>query len=166
MDMGGWGEVLRGIRGLLHGGVTAGLSDEQLLTQFAAGAGESSESAFAALVQRHGGMVLRVCRGVLGDEQEAQDAFQATFLILARKAGSLWVHGTLGPWLYGVARWTAAAARSAGARRRRHERRAAEMRHASPKVGIGMTSAWCSMRRWTGCQIGIARRWSCATSRA
>ncbi len=103
MAIGGWGEVLRGIRGLLHGGVTAGLSDEQLLTQFAAGAGESSELAFAALVERHGGMVLRVCRGVLGDEQEAQDAFQATFLILARKAGSLWVHGTLGPWLYGVA---------------------------------------------------------------
>ncbi len=134
MHIGGWGEVLRSIRGLLHGGVTAGLSDEQLLTQFAAGAGESSESAFAALVERHGGMVLRVCRGVLGDEQEAQDAFQATFLILARKAGSLWVHGTLGPWLYGVARRTAAAARSAAARRSRHERRAAEM---APRITKG-----------------------------
>jgi RNA polymerase sigma factor (sigma-70 family) len=86
------------------------------------------------LVERHGGLVLRVCRGVLGDEQEAQDAFQATFLILARKAGSLWVHGTVGPWLYGVARRTASAARSAGARRRKHERRAAEM---APRVSEG-----------------------------
>jgi RNA polymerase sigma factor (sigma-70 family) len=135
MDTGGWGEVLRRVRGLLHGGVAAGLTDEQLLEQFASGEAESAESAFAALVDRHGGMVLRVCRGVLGDDQEAQDAFQATFLILARKAGSLWVRGTLGPWLYGVARRTASAARSAGARRRRHERRAAEMAPRVTKVG-------------------------------
>ena len=74
MDKGGWGEVLRRVRGLLHGGVAAGLTDEQLLEQFASGEAESAESAFAALVDRHGGMVLRVCRGVLGDEQEAQDA--------------------------------------------------------------------------------------------
>ena len=130
------------------------------------GDSESAESAFAALVERHGGMVLRVCRGVLGDEQEAQDAFQATFLILARKAGSLWVRGTLGPWLTGSARWTASAARSAGARRKRHERRAAEMAPRVTKAGIGMISRMCSMRRWTGCRIGIARRWCCATSRA
>ena len=131
MDKGGWGEVVRRVRGLLHGGAAGGLTDEQLLEQFAAGEGESAEPAFAALVERHGGMVLRVCRAVLGDEQEAQDAFQATFLILARKAGSLWVHGSIGPWLYGVAHRTASAARSAAARRRRHERRAAEM---TPRV--------------------------------
>jgi RNA polymerase sigma factor (sigma-70 family) len=134
MDKGGWGEVVRRVRGLLQGGAGVGLTDEQLLQQFAAGERESAESAFAALVERHGGLVLRVCRGVLGDEQEAQDAFQATFLILARKAGSLWVHGTVGPWLYGVARRTASAARSAGARRRKHERRAAEM---APRVSEG-----------------------------
>jgi RNA polymerase sigma factor (sigma-70 family) len=132
MDKGGWGQVLRRVRGLLHGGVAAGLSDEQLLEQFVVGDKESAESAFAALVARHGGMVLRVCRVVVGDEQDAQDAFQATFLILARKAGSLWVHGTVGPWLYGVARRTAFAARSANARR--HERRAAEM---APRISTG-----------------------------
>jgi RNA polymerase sigma-70 factor (ECF subfamily) len=134
MDKGGWGEVRRRVRGLMHGGAAAGLTDEQLLEQFVAGDKESAESAFAALVERHGGMVLRVCRGVVADEQDAQDAFQATFLILARKAGSLWVHGTVGPWLYGVARRTAVAARSAKARRQRHERRAAEM---APRVSTG-----------------------------
>ena len=134
MDRGAWGEVLRRVNGLLHGGAAAGLTDEQLLEQFAAGERESAESAFTALVERHGGMVLRVCQGVLGDEQEAQDAFQATFLILARKARSLWVRASLGPWLYGVAYRTACAARSASARRKRHERRAAEM---APRITKG-----------------------------
>ena len=92
---------------------------------------DSAESAFAALVERHGPMVYRVCRTVLGDEHDAQDAFQATFLILSRRARSLWVRDSLGPWLYGVAYRTSSCARSASARRRTHERKAAE---ALPRV--------------------------------
>src|SRR5436309_2721002 len=71
-------------------------------------------------------MVLRVCRSLLRDEHEAHDAFQATFLVLVRRAGTLRVRDSLGPWLHQVACRVAACARSAAARRRRHERRAAE----------------------------------------
>lgn len=76
---------------------------------------------FTALVQRHGPMVLRVCRSVLSDPNDADDAFQATFPVLVRRAGSLWVHEALGPWLHQVAHRTAVCARSAAARRWRHE---------------------------------------------
>ncbi len=96
------------------------------------GASETAEMAFATLVERHGPMVLRVCRSVLRDPDEAHDAFQATFLVLVRRAGSLWVRDSLGPWLHQVAYRTASCARSAATRRRRHELRAAEL--AGPTV--------------------------------
>jgi RNA polymerase sigma-70 factor (ECF subfamily) len=75
-------------------------------------------------------MVLRVCRATLRDEHEAQDAFQSTFLVLVRKAHSLWVRDSLGPWLFAVARRVAIGAKSGTARRRAHEQRAADLRAA------------------------------------
>src|SRR5262249_15369119 len=78
-----------------------------------------------ALVERHGPMVLRVCRGVLDDPHDREDAFQATFLVLLKKARALWVKDSLGPWLHQVAYRTASCARMAASCRRRHERRAA-----------------------------------------
>ena len=102
-------------------GAAGGLSDLQLLEWFASRRDEAAESAFGALVDRHGPMVMNVCRGVLRDEHEACDAFQATFLVLAQRAGSLWVRDSLGPWLHRVARRTASSARSAARRRRRRE---------------------------------------------
>ncbi|HZW30484.1 MAG TPA: sigma-70 family RNA polymerase sigma factor [Isosphaeraceae bacterium] len=126
MAIGRWGSVLRRVHTLLDEGVVGGLSDRELLERYRAKDGATAEPAFASLVERHGPMVLRVCRSVLRDAHEAQDAFQATFLILARKAGSLWVHDSLGPWLYRVAYRTSAGARSAAARRKAHERKAAE----------------------------------------
>jgi RNA polymerase sigma factor (sigma-70 family) len=100
------------------------LTDGQLLERFATARGETAELAFAVLVERHGPMVLRVCRSVLLDSHDAQDAFQATFLVLVKKARALWVRDSLGPWLHEVSYRTATCARAAAARRRRHERRA------------------------------------------
>jgi RNA polymerase sigma factor (sigma-70 family) len=89
--------------------------DAELLTRFSR---HGEEAAFAALVERHGPMVLAVCRRLLRDGHDAEDAFQATFLLLVRKAGSLARPAALGPWLYGVAYRTALKARALAARRR------------------------------------------------
>ena len=114
--------------GLLRSGTPRGVSDGQLLERFATGPPEAAEWAFAALVDRHGAMVLRVCRGVLADPCDAQDAFQATFLVLIRKARGLWVAESLGPWLHQVALRTARCAREDAARRHRLERKIGEAR--------------------------------------
>lgn len=102
-------------------GVVGDLTDGQLLERFLAGPGEASELAFAVLVERHGVMVRRACRAVLRDEHEAEDASQAAFLVLARKAAALRVRGSIGPWLHRVAWRTASGLRATAARRRRHE---------------------------------------------
>jgi RNA polymerase sigma factor (sigma-70 family) len=105
---------------LFSSGATGGLSDSQLLQRFRArdGAPADAEAAFATLVERHGALVWGICRGITGDFHEAEDAFQATFVILARQAGSLWVEDTLGRWLRRVARRVATRARAEGLRRR------------------------------------------------
>jgi RNA polymerase sigma factor (sigma-70 family) len=114
--------VLKPSPRLLDEGTVAGVSDRQLLAQFAAGCDASlAELAFEALVRRHGPMVLRVCRQIIGDEHTAEDAFQATFLVLARRAGSIGQPDLLGNWLYGVALRSAREARMREARRRRCE---------------------------------------------
>ena len=96
-----------------------GLSDGQLLERFVAG---RDEGAFEVLVRRHGPMVLGVCRRVLGNPHDADDAFQATFLVLIRKAGSLRASHLLANWLYGVAHRTALKARGRTNRRHAAER--------------------------------------------
>ena len=117
--------VLGPLRTLFNVGAIGDMTDGQLLERFAAG-GEAAELAFAALVERHGAVVLQTCRSILRDEHEAEDAFQATFLVLVRKSGSLWVRDSLGPWLHQVAYRAAQCARSAAARRTAHERKTAE----------------------------------------
>src|ERR1700681_741848 len=94
------------------------LPDGQLLARFVAG---QDEAAFAALVRRHGPMVLGVCRRVLRHAQDAEDVFQATFLILARKASSVLKREAIGSWLYRVAYRAAQEARVMRARRRARE---------------------------------------------
>ena len=105
-------------------GTLTGLSDAELLRRFAA---ERDAGAFDNLVARHGPMVLGVCRGLLTDPNDAEDAFQATFLILVKKAGAFRGPVALGGWLYLVARRVAIRANAAAARRRAYERRAGQM---------------------------------------
>ncbi len=88
---------------------------------------DGDDAAFEAMVRRHGSMVLGVCRRVLGDAHESEDAFQATFLVFVRKAASILPRSNVGNWLHGVAYKTALRSRSAIARRRTAERKVADM---------------------------------------
>src|SRR5262249_53529694 len=95
--------------------------DADLLERFAV---RGDEAAFEALVRRFGPMVLGVCRRILGDAHDAEDAFQATFLALAKKARGVRKRGAVGSWLYGVAYRTASRARADAAGRQSRERQA------------------------------------------
>ena len=96
-------EPLKQLSTLYNIGTISDLTDGQLLERLATDSGEVAELAFAALVERHEAMVWRVCRAIVSDEHDAEDAFQATFFVLLRKARSLWVRNSLGPWLHQVA---------------------------------------------------------------
>ena len=115
------GDAVRQINRLFRDGTAAGLTDGQLLERFTTRRAEAAEAAFEALVGRHGPMVLRVCRGVLRDPHDVEDAFQATFLVLVKKAHAIGERDLLAPWLYGVARRVALKARGVVARRNRRE---------------------------------------------
>jgi RNA polymerase sigma factor (sigma-70 family) len=119
--------ILDRVRTLYNLGTIRDLSDGQLLERFATDGAEVAELAFSALVERHEALVWRVCLAILRNEHEAEDAFQATFLVLVRRARSLWVRNSLGPWLHQVACRTAAHLRRAGLRRRQHEHRGAAL---------------------------------------
>ena len=109
--------VLRSLETLFGTGSITGLTDAQLLDRFLARSDDSAEAAFSALVARHGPLVWSICRSVLSDSHLAEDAFQATFLILVKKTASIRRRETLAPWLYGVARRVAVRARKNAARR-------------------------------------------------
>src|SRR5260370_22283604 len=100
MENGQLRSVLWHIRRIIGLSSASGLSDGQLLERFAT---RHEEAAFEALMKRHGAMVLGVCQRVLHHAQDAEDAFQATFLLLVRKAGSITKQESVGSWLYGVA---------------------------------------------------------------
>jgi RNA polymerase sigma factor (sigma-70 family) len=116
--------VIQYLRQLVRPPMSEGSNDGELLQRFA---DCRDEAAFATLLRRHGPMVLSVCRGLLRNSHDADDAFQATFLVLVRRAGSLHKRACLGSWLYGVAYRTALNARRAAARREARERRAQAM---------------------------------------
>ena len=113
------GAILTQIDRLFDGGSVVGLSEGALLDRFV---GHRDEAAFEAIVARHGPMVLGVCRRALRDSGDVEDAFQATFLILVKKAGQIRDRDGLVPWLYGVARRVATRARTDAAKRRDRER--------------------------------------------
>src|SRR5262245_42308741 len=113
--------ILQLIRRVVEDPQVRELPDRDLLQRFHA---QQDQAAFHALLRRHGPMVLDVCRGVLGDGPDPEDAFQATFLALAQKAGSIRKGASLGSWLHGVAHRTALKARAQSAVRQKHEARA------------------------------------------
>ncbi len=115
-------------------------SDGQLVARYAE---YRDQAAFAALVRRHGPMVLGVARRLLGTGPEVEDVFQATFLVLCRKAGSLRQADSVANWLYGVAVRLARRARVDAARRRRHERQASRpgAQAADPSAAISLREA-------------------------
>jgi len=119
------GSALRNVQMVFAAGTVSGRTDQELLEQCRSTDRQIRELGFTALIERHGPVILRTCRSILHDEHAVDDAFQATFLVLLRRAGSLWVRDSLGPWLHQVAYRVASSTRSAGARRRRHEHGAA-----------------------------------------
>lgn len=125
--------ILQHIRRLLGVSATSEVSDAQLLECFL---GFQDERAFAALIQRHGPMVFGVCRSLLKDHQDAEDAFQATFLVLARKAGTIRRGEAVGHWLYGVAHRTARKLRVRAAKRRLKESECTTMTPTDPTAEV------------------------------
>ena len=123
------------------------LSDENLLEQFLNGDDLDSQKAFGALVERHGPMVLGICRHVLNQHQDAEDAFQATFLVLAQKAATIRNRRVLAGWLHEVAHRIAVKARTSVVRRRTLERQGVAM--SPPVVELNyqdQTAAWNELR--------------------
>src|SRR5262245_3524899 len=134
--------LLRHIHRLVsHPAVDPG-TDAELLGRFV---GQQDESAFAALVSRHAPMVLGVCRRVLRDPHQAEDALQAVFLVLARKAAAVRPPDRLAAWLYGIARQVALNALRGEARRRQREARAGQ---AAGAVASGNPLDELTAREW------------------
>jgi serpin B len=132
--------ILRHLRRVAHPPGADGPSDGQLLERFA---GQRDEKAFETLLQRHGAMVWNVCRRVLANCSDADDAFQATFLVLVRKASSIARRDSVASWLHGVAYRVALDARASAARRRVHERQSAAMVVEEPPAD----TTWAEVRQ-------------------
>jgi RNA polymerase sigma factor (sigma-70 family) len=125
--------VLRFLRHAAGANEVGDQSDAALLREFVS---QKSDDAFAAILQRHGPLVLAVCRRTLRDNTDAEDAFQATFLVPARKAGSIRTQETLPAWLHCVALNISRTIKLAAARRQAHERHVADMAQASPRDDV------------------------------
>ena len=115
--------ITKHIDALFRTGTAIGLSDGALLDRFRSGRADEAEAAFAVLVERHGPMVFHVCRRILGNGHDAEDAAQAVFLVLARQARSIRRTDSVASWLYGVAARVATRAQLDAARRRLRERK-------------------------------------------
>jgi RNA polymerase sigma factor (sigma-70 family) len=139
--------VVRHVRAFGRTEALSEAPDAQLLQRFA---GAREEGAFTALLRRHGPMVLGVSRRVLGNAQDAEDVYQAAFLLLARKAGSIRKREAVASWLYGVARRLALRAKAQGAKRQARERRAADMRNTQAGADAGWQDVQAALEEALG----------------
>jgi RNA polymerase sigma factor (sigma-70 family) len=135
----GISEVLQHLRRAVLLREGAGMTDGQLLDCFI---GRRDQAVLGALVRRHGPMVWGVCRRVLEEDHDAEDAFQATFLVLVRKAATVVPREMVGNWLYGVAYQTALKARATAARRKARERQVGEM----PEAAAAAQDVWSDLQ--------------------
>lgn len=133
MPQGQLGLVIQQLRRLVGADSAPNGTDGQLLQRFVC---DHDEAAFTTLAERYGPLVLSVCRRILRDPHAVEDAFQATFLILAKKAASIRKSESLGSWLHGVAHRVAVRAKSNAARRQALEQSEADMSHAEPSAPI------------------------------
>jgi RNA polymerase sigma factor (sigma-70 family) len=132
------GPIIQHLRNAMLCKDETGIADGQLLERFVT---TGDEAAFEALVRRHGPMVLGVCRRVLCNSHDAEDCFQATFLVLACKAASIWPRQLVGNWLYGVAHTTAVRARVMNAKRSARERQVPAM----PEPQAARQDVWADL---------------------
>jgi RNA polymerase sigma factor (sigma-70 family) len=139
--------ILRLIRHMAEDRRVRHLTDQELLRRFRS---ERDQAAFDSLLRRHGPMVLDVCRSVLGNDADAEDAFQATFLVLAQKAGAIRKQAAVGSWLHGVAYRTALKARVGCARRQQQEARAP----GRPPPGAPDDFSWREVRQLLHAELG------------
>jgi RNA polymerase sigma factor (sigma-70 family) len=160
------GSGIKALGRLFATGTATAATEAELLERFVS---QGDPAAFEVLLQRHGPMVLRVCGRILDDPNDVDDAFQATFLILVKKAASIRERTVLGTWLYGVARRVAVRARVNARRRNSHERLDAEALAMEPLRDSSEDAR--ELRVLIEAELehfptGTATRWSSATSRA
>jgi RNA polymerase sigma factor (sigma-70 family) len=136
---GSWSRAIRSLRRAALAREGGALTDAQLLASYVA---RRDEAAFEALVRRHGSMVLGVCRRIVGNVHDAEDAFQATFLVLVRKAASIGARDAVGNWLFGVAYRAALKARAAAVRRKAREKQVEQM----PERATDPCEVWNDLR--------------------
>jgi RNA polymerase sigma factor (sigma-70 family) len=138
-------DLLKQLNILVAVGAAGDLSDSDLLRRFLGGQVDDSRAALSTLVDRHGPMVLRACRHVLGDPHDAQDAFQATFLVLVRKARSVRNADSVAGWLHGVALRVSLRARADAARRRASERRSMALKSTQSGAEENGSPSWIDL---------------------
>jgi len=146
------------IQRLLDDGTTTGLADGELVACLSGREASLRDSAFQALVERHGPLVWRVCQQILRNAQDAEDAFQATFLVLLHKAETLRVRDSLGPWLYQVTLHVAQQARKRRWRRRGESQGAILEEIPQPSRDDGLSSDQMSMLHRTFGELPLRYR--------
>src|SRR6266852_4071710 len=135
MPTAGTGQVICQLRRAALLGDATSMTDGELLDCFIT---RGDEAAFEALLRRHGPMVLNLCRRMIGNWQDAEDAFQAAFLVLARKAAVVVPRESVGNWLYGVAYRTARRAKAVSARHHAREKQVKDMPHPAIEPAHGL----------------------------